>query len=243
MTRPRLALLNTSYSDANTSRNFRRELDANLAEFDVNAGQLPDGFVFDGVVVTGSAASVYGDEPWIPDLLDWIRAAIDRGLPHLGVCFGHQALATALGGSVEPMDGYEIGYREVRRVGESRLLADLPERFVVFTTHQDAVVELPPGARSTAENAFGNHGFERDRVFTVQFHPEYDRETAEAVTRSKDLDDETLDRALASITDEHYASACEAKRLFDAFTSFVREITATEDPADAVSEDHGVPSR
>ncbi|MDZ7700601.1 MAG: type 1 glutamine amidotransferase, partial [Halobacteriales archaeon] len=206
-----------------TSRNFRRELDADLAEFRVTDGELPAGFDYDGVVVTGSKASVYWDEPWIDDLLDWTAEAVDRGLPHLGVCYGHQVLAEALGGTVEHMGDYEIGYHEVRRVGESTLLGDLPERFVVFTTHQDAVTELPPGAEPIAENEYSNHGFERGDVFTVQFHPEYDRGTAESVTRGKDLDDATLEAALDSITDENYAAACEAKRLFDAFTRYVNE--------------------
>jgi GMP synthase (glutamine-hydrolysing) len=224
MTRPRLALLNASYDEANTSRNFRRELAADLAEFDVTNGELPAGFDYEGVVVTGSKASVYWDEPWIEALLDWVGTAVERELPHLGVCYGHQVLAEALGGTVEAMDEYEIGYHEVHRVGESTVLGDLPEQFVVFTTHQDAVTELPPGARPTAENAYSNHGFERDHVFTVQFHPEYDKRTAELVTRGKDLEQGKLDAALDSITDANYAAACEAKRLFDAFTRYVREL-------------------
>lgn len=226
MNRPRLALLNASFDSANTGRNFRRELAADLAEFDVNGGELPTGFDYDGVVVTGSRASVYWDDPWIADLLAWVREAVDRGLPHLGVCYGHQVLAEALGGSVEPLGEYEIGYREIRRVGESRLLGDLPQRFLAFTTHQDVVAELPPGARPTAENEYGNHGFERDHVFTVQFHPEYDLETARSVTRGKDLEAETLEAALASITEDNYARACETKRLFDEFVAHVREAAA-----------------
>jgi GMP synthase (glutamine-hydrolysing) len=229
MERPRLVLLNASYSDAHTSRNFRRELDADLAEFDATAGELPASFDYDGVVVTGSAASVYWDEPWIADLLAWVRESVDRDLPHLGVCYGHQVLAEALGGTVESMDGFEIGYHEVNRVGDSRLLADLPERFTVFTSHGDAVTALPAGARPIAENEHGNHGFERDRVFTVQFHPEYDMATAEAGTRSKDIAEETKAAALASITEANAAAADGAKRLFDNFTAVVLALTA-EDP-------------
>ncbi len=228
MTRPRLALLNASYDDANTSRNFRRELAADLAEFDVTEGELPAGFEYDGVVVTGSKASVYWDEPWIEALLDWVESAVERDLPHLGVCYGHQVLAEALGGTVDAMPEYEIGYHEVRRVGESTLLGDLPERFTVFTTHQDAVTELPRGARPIAENEYSNHGFELERVFTVQFHPEYDMRTAESVTRGKDLEPGKIDAALESITDANYAAACEAKRLFDTFTRYVSGLAAEE---------------
>jgi GMP synthase (glutamine-hydrolysing) len=76
-----------------------------------------------------------------------------------------------------------------------------------------------------ARNDYGIHGFRLGNVFTVQFHPEYDAETAETVTRGKDdqLDDETMERVLAGIDEENYAAACEAKRLFDNFLAFVRD--------------------
>ena len=223
MNRPRLALLNAAYEAENTRRNFRRELDADLAEFDATDGELPPDFDYDGVVVTGSAASVYEDEPWIEALVEWVREAYDRDLPILGVCFGHQVLAAALGGTVEAMGAYEIGYREVRRTGDSLLLDGLDDEFTVFTTHRDAVVELPPEAAVTAENEYGIHGFRHGHAFAVQFHPEYDVETAERLARAKDLDDETLQRVLDGITEENYAAACEAKRLFDNFLGYVRE--------------------
>jgi GMP synthase (glutamine-hydrolysing) len=222
MDRPRLALLNASYGDY-TGPNFRRELDADLVEFEANDGDLPAAFEFDGVVVTGSSASVYWDEPWIDALVDWTREAIDRGVPCLGVCFGHQVVAEALGGTVENMGEYEIGYRQIERVGDSRLLAGLDDRFTVFTTHQDAVTELPPGAEPIAENEYGNHGFRTGHVFTVQFHPEYDVATAETVAADKDLPEEKEARVMAGIDEENYAAACEAKRLFEHFTEYVRE--------------------
>jgi len=222
MRRPRLALLNASYGEY-TGPNFRRELDADLVEFEANKGDLPETFDFDGFVVTGSRASVYWEDPWIAELIDWTRAAIDRGLPCLGVCYGHQVVAEALGGTVEAMGEYEIGYREVERVGDSRLLAGVDESFTVFTTHQDAVTELPDGAEPIAENEYGNHGFRNGHVFTVQFHPEYDLGTAEAVAGDKDLPPEKETRVMDGITEENYAAACEAKRLFDNFTAYVRE--------------------
>lgn len=231
MDRPRLALLNAAVTADATRRNFRRELDADLVEFPVRDGTLPASFDFDGVVITGSRASAYADDPWIEALLDWLADSTERGLPHLGVCFGHQALATALGGTVEPMGDYEIGYRTVRKVGDSRLLAGLPSPFTVFTTHQDAVTRLPPGAHRIAENDFGIHGFEHGAVFAVQFHPEYDRETARRVTNGKDLPDARRERVLAGITPENYAAACEAKRLFDNFVDYVEATARRPDPA------------
>jgi GMP synthase (glutamine-hydrolysing) len=230
MTRPRLALLNASHG-AYTARNFRRELDADLVEFDADEGDLPPGFGFDGFVVTGSRASVYWDDDWIEALVDWTAEAIDRGLPCLGVCFGHQVVAEALGGRVEGMGEYEIGYREVRRLGESQLLEGVDDAFTVFTSHQDAVVELPPGADPIAENEYGNHGFRVEGegtapgvAFTVQFHPEYDVATAETVAGQKDLPAETERRVFEGINQENFEASHAAKTLFSNFTEHVRRV-------------------
>ncbi|MFC6786979.1 type 1 glutamine amidotransferase [Halobaculum halobium] len=220
MTRLRLALLNAAHDGANTARNFRRELDADLAEFDANARELPEQFDFDGVVITGSRSSVYWDEEWIPPLVEWTAEAAERGLPILGVCYGHQVLAEALGGRVGGMDDFEIGYNEVTHRGDDELFAGIDEEFTVFTTHGDAVVELPPGAELLAENEFGVHAFRKGDCWGVQFHPEYDIETAESVTDGKRdrIGDERVDEVLAAITPERYDAACEAKALFDNFT-------------------------
>jgi len=222
--RIRVALLDASHGDAHTRRNFRRELDADLVEFDVTEGDRPPGFGFDAVVVTGSRASVYWDEGWIEPLVDYVAAAHDRGLPILGVCYGHQVLAAALGGRVEAMDEYEIGYREITRVGEDELLAGVPETFTAFTTHSDAVTELPPGADLLAENDCGVHAFRQGRSWGVQFHPEYDRETATDLTKRKDLDEARIRAVLDGITAENHDAACRTKRLFDNFTDYARRV-------------------
>jgi GMP synthase (glutamine-hydrolysing) len=239
MERLRLAVLNAAFAGESTRRNFRRELDADLAEFSVTDGQLPpespsDGPVpYDGVVVTGSKASAYDDEPWIHEARAWVRAAHERGLPILGVCFGHQLLAEALGGTVEAMGerdteaGFEIGYRTVERTTETPLLAGLDDEFTVFTTHGDAVTDLPPGAEPFAENEYGVHGFRVGHAFGVQFHPEYDEATAREVTEGKTfLGEERIASVLDGITAENYAAACEAKRLFENFTDYAREVRA-----------------
>jgi GMP synthase (glutamine-hydrolysing) len=228
--RPRLVLLDASHGDSNTRRNFRRELDADLAEFGVTEGELPATDAYgrvDGVVVTGSRASVYWDEPWIESLIEWVAGATDRHLPVLGVCFGHQVLAEALGGRVAEMDEFEIGYREVDRVdGDDPLLAGLEDRFTVFTTHGDAVAELPPGAEVIAENEYGIHGFRKGNAFGVQFHPEYDPETAREVTRGKEgrIGADRVASVLDGITEERYAAACGAKRLFENFVGYANRL-------------------
>jgi len=224
MTRLRIALLNAAHGGDHTRRNFRREVDADLVEFDVTERELPDDFAFDGCIVTGSRASVYWDEDWIEPTKAWVGDAIERGIPFLGVCYGHQLLADVLGGEVELVADYEIGYRTVEHDG-SRLFEGVDEEFTVFTTHSDRVSELPPGADLTAENDYGIHGFRKGDVFTVQFHPEYDMNTARTVTEGKDdqLSKDRLQEVLDGVTEENVAAACEAKTLFDNFTEYVRE--------------------
>ena len=221
MARLRIALLDASHSTESTRRNFRRELDADLVEFDVTSGELPPTFDYDGVVVSGSRSSVYWEEAWIPPFVDWLAEAAERDLPILGVCFGHQALAVALGGHVEDMGQYELGYRTVRHTGDDPLFTGIPAEFTVFTTHSDAVVELPPEAELLADNEYGVHAFRRGSAVGVQFHPEYDMETAERVARGKDLPDERIESVVDGITPENFDAACEAKRLFDNFVAFV----------------------
>jgi GMP synthase (glutamine-hydrolysing) len=235
MSRLRIALLDAS-EDAHTPRNFRRELDADLAEFDVTAGELPaDVDAVDAAVVSGSRASVYWAEEWIEALTDWVAAAAESGLPMLGVCFGHQVLARALGGRVADMGEYEIGYRTVEHRG-GRLFEGIESEFTAFTTHSDEVVELPPDATVLAENDYSVHAFRRGGAFGVQFHPEYDPETARAVTEGKDLDAERIEGVLAGITEANYRRACEAKQVFGNFTDYVREHRADTVGAPAASD-------
>lgn len=228
MSHVRIAVLNAAYRDENTTRNFRRELDASLAEFDVTDGTVPDDFDYDGAVITGSRASVYWDEDWMRPLAEWVGDAIDRGMPFLGVCWGHQFLADVLGGTVDDMGVYEVGYSEIEHRGNSRLFDGIDESFTVFTSHTDEVSELPPGSTPLAENDYSNHGFRKDRVFGVQFHPEYDRRTARELVHRKELSDECRDSVLAEITDENYRRACEAKLVFENFLEYVRELKANE---------------
>ncbi len=226
MKQPRLALLNAAHAAEDTSRNFRRELDADIDEFHCPSGDLPADFRYDGFVVTGSRASVYWDREWIGALKTWVGDALEAGLPALGVCYGHQLLADVLGGSVESMGEYEIGYRAVEQDGRNRLLDGIDEEMTVFTTHSDHVETAPPGATVFAKNEYGIHGFRKGRAFAVQFHPEYDMETAERVTRGKTdhLPAERIDRVLADIHADNYEAAREVKGLFDNFTAYVEEV-------------------
>jgi GMP synthase (glutamine-hydrolysing) len=224
MDRPRVALLNASYEKTHTRRNFRRELDASIEEFDATGGRVPPDHGYDGIVITGSKASVYWDEPWIDATREYVAGAVGAGVPALGVCWGHQLLADALGGEVRAMDddAFEIGYRTVRTTDAGAgdpVFEGIDSEFTVFTTHGDEVVELPPGGTVLAENDYSVQALRAGPAVGVQFHPEYDPETARAVTNGKEfLPEERRAAVLSGITDENYRAACRAKTLFANFT-------------------------
>lgn len=230
--RPRVALIDASHDDPHTPRNFRREVDANLVEFAAKDGELPADTGFDGVIVTGSRSSAYADEEWIEALCEVIESFVAAGVPLLGVCFGHQALAHALGGTVESMDEYELGYREVNQVASDPLFEAVPDPFLVFQTHSDTVRTLPEGATTLAENERGLQAFRYGSAVGVQFHPEYDAETARDVTRRKDLPQDRIDAVLSGITEESVGRAARTKRLFDAFDEAVSQHRSRRQVAD-----------
>ncbi|MDO5647566.1 type 1 glutamine amidotransferase [Paracoccus sp. (in: a-proteobacteria)] len=121
----------------------------------------------DGWLLTGSRHGVYEDHAFIPPLERFIRAAYDAGVPMVGICFGHQIIAQALGGSVVKYDGgWAVGTQDYDFGGQTvRLNA----------WHQDQVVTLPPDAQVAGRNAFCANAalIYGDRAFTVQPHPEF----------------------------------------------------------------------
>lgn len=224
---PTIAVLDASLGDTPAERNLRRELDAEIDVFKLSEGQVPPvvsagDWRYDGVVISGSQTSVYDDHDWIHETTEWIRRVHAADVPTLGVCWGHQFLAQALGGRIVDMGEYELGYRTITRLGEDRLFEGITQRFTAFETHSDRIAELPSGAVTLAQNDFGVQAFRVGRAYGVQFHPEYDRETAEWVTQNKDLPDDRIQAVLDGITDETVADADATKHVFDNFLNIAK---------------------
>ena len=149
----------------------------------VHAGETPPpATAFAGVIVTGSPAMVSERHPWSEATATWLRAAVDVGRPILGVCYGHQLLAHAIGGHVDyHASGREVGTVEIERLAASAddaLFGTLPARFAAHATHQQSVLALPPGAVGLARSAHDPHHAVRyaPRAWGLQFHPEFSAE-------------------------------------------------------------------
>lgn len=147
---------------------------------------LPDPARVPAALVTGSGAMVTDSDPWIETSAEWLRALVGLGVPVLGICFGHQLLAHALGGLVrDNPNGVEVGTVETRlTLGalQDPLFAGLPTHLPVQASHRQAVLELPPGAeRLAASEQDPNHAFRYGaQAWGIQFHPEFDRAIARA---------------------------------------------------------------
>jgi GMP synthase (glutamine-hydrolysing) len=144
---------------------------------------LPEAGTCAGAVVTGSSSMVTDREPWSERTRVWLGEQVRDGLPVLGICYGHQLLAEALGGRVgDNPRGREIGSVEIRVLAAGRddaLLCGLGDRFVAHATHLQSVLELPPAARHLAESDGDPYqAFAWGRcAWGLQFHPEFDQET------------------------------------------------------------------
>lgn len=130
-------------------------------------------------VITGSPAMVTDQAEWSERTAAWIRLAVQEGLPILGICYGHQLLAHALGGKVgyHPK-GREVGTHVVELLdaaADEPLVRDLPPRFFAHLIHQQSVLELPPGAQVLGRSIHDAHQIVRysDRVLSTQYHPEF----------------------------------------------------------------------
>ena len=222
----KIGLLQTGHSPEEMKKDlgdyddlFKRLLANPGLEFEVWRvvdGEMPPGIhAAEGWLITGSRHGVYEDHPWIPPLEAFIRDAYAAGVPVVGICFGHQIMAQALGGRVEKFPGgWSVGWHEYDWGGETvRMNA----------WHQDQVVEKPKDATVLASNptcayaalAYG------DRAFSVQTHPEFDSAEIDYLLRFRApgvVPPEKIDRATANLD-----RPLDNPRLADRIADFFKE--------------------
>lgn len=191
----------------------------------VDAGEaLPEPAKIAGAVITGSAAMVTERADWSEHTAGWIRDAMKGETPLFGVCYGHQLMAHALGGTVGWLPaGREIGTKSMTRLSpdDAPDLRELPALFPAQTTHRQSVLEPPRGAEVLARSQRDPHQLLRyaPNALSSQFHPEFTPDFMRAYieVRADTLREEGVDpdALLAAVSEteaarlllEHFAHA------------------------------------
>jgi len=135
----------------------------------------------DAFILTGSKYSVYDKSPWIEALKKHVKKLIDENNYILGICFGHQILAHCLGAEVKKnILGWELGSYKInlsKKGLQSKLFNGFSSEEVVYESHQDTVLNLPPNLDVLASSKKSNQSFSyNDKIYGVQFHPEFSKE-------------------------------------------------------------------
>lgn len=196
-----------SYADM-----FKRLLGAadNSLEFKVYPvldNQLPaDPNECDAWLVTGSRHGVYENLPWMLKLQDFIRAVWQSEVPMIGICFGHQIIATALGGRVEKSPkGWGVGLQEYQVKQAQPWMGD--QQSITFNAmHQDQVVDLPANAEVIASSEFCEYAglVYGGKILTFQGHPEFSTDFEAQLLklrRGAVIPNDLADQALTNLED------------------------------------------
>lgn len=176
-----------------------------LETWDVeHAPPPPSPSVCDGWLITGSRHSVYDDLPWIAPLTAFVQDVVRERRKLVGVCFGHQLVADALGGRTAPADrGWTVGVQDAAVAAPFPWADPATRSMRLIHSHKDQVVTLPPGAELVGGNDACPNGLYRigQHVMTCQGHPEFSADYARALyERRRDvLGQPTFDAAMASL--------------------------------------------
>lgn len=186
----------------------RQGVDWTLDVFTVIRGEYPDSaYDYDAFLITGSQYDAFSDTDWVVRLRAYVRSLYQQGKPLVGVCFGHQLLAHALGGEAgRAGQGWGLGVMTYP-LATIPPFADGDDPVDLIVSHRDQVTALPPGAELLLGNEFCPLAafYIPRRVLAIQGHPEFSEAYARALLhyRREQVPEEQLIRAEQSFTRAH----------------------------------------
>lgn len=175
------------YRDMFASLFYRHAPQVELEFFDVQKAELPKSVdACEGYLTTGSRFSAYDDEGWIEELKSFVRRLDDARKPFVGICFGHQVLAEALGGRVRRV-GWGIGTHEMTIVQSEAWMKPSEDVCALLYSHRDQVERLPEGSVVLASSDHCPVAMFRigERMLGIQGHPEFPADYAEALASGR----------------------------------------------------------
>lgn len=168
---------------------------------------IPEPETITGAIITGSWVMVTDKADWSEKTADWIRKAMSLDIPLLGVCYGHQLMAYALGGEVAANpNGGEKGSFPITLTDAGKknpLLDGFPQNFEANLFHEQSVIKPPENAETLAVSEKDNHQMLRygTSAFSVQFHPEFTKEILKAAWEDYAGEKSTESCQIADITE------------------------------------------
>ncbi len=152
-------------------------------------GEFPDSVNdCDGYITTGSRHGVNDDEAWIDDLERFVKTIADSDKKFVGICFGHQILAKAMGGAVDRSDkGWGIGVSFTNVVTEKAWMTPYQPGLDLVVSHQDQISQLPEGAEVLASNSFCPYYMVQyqNHLMSIQGHPEFSKPYSNALMEKR----------------------------------------------------------
>ncbi|MGL1888385.1 MAG: homoserine O-succinyltransferase [Reichenbachiella sp.] len=205
---PELIGIDGDYDSLFTHAFHSVSLDVTIDTFNVVAQEYPTDYSkFDAFVISGASASTYDDKPWIHQLEEYIEILNAKEKILIGICFGHQIIAQALGGVVAQSEkGWGVGSQDIAIHTNEPWMSPKADSFAIPLSHRDQVETLPPGATCIGSNEFCPHSvFIMHNTLCFQGHPEYSIAYATALynRRKKNIGSEKTESAIRSLHDKH----------------------------------------
>lgn len=191
------------FTDFLTNASVAADVPIRLSFFDAVNGELPAATdECDAWVITGSRHDAYTDDEWIVNLREFVRGVNEHNGRIAGICFGHQLVATAFGGTVERTDNWSVGPQYLSLDATAWFES---QTVYLHGMHRDVVTALPDGAKVAGQGETADvPAFQMgDNIFCVQDHPEFPTQYVKALieARSDRIDAETATAALAAISE------------------------------------------
>ncbi|MBT3437044.1 MAG: amidotransferase [Oceanospirillaceae bacterium] len=166
-----------------------------------------DTSLFDGYLITGGKYSVFEDLPWQYQLFDFIRSVHANKVPLAGICYGHQAIAHALGGEVERfIGGWGVGINQLQTTQLPKWMQPQPAQLDLLAMHQDQVTQLPPHCDVFLSSDFCpiSGFYQAHRLFAIQQHPEFTPELCQdLIERRQDRIGSIYQQSIDSLNTPH----------------------------------------
>lgn len=196
----------------------------NIIEYKVAQGKFPKSVKECGLwFITGSPKSVYDDIPWIHQLNEFVNELHQNKVKTIGICFGHQMIAHALGGKVtKSPKGWGVGIRDFKIIQRQAWMSPSAQKLSLFFSHQDQVKKPPAEAQLLATDEFCPHQMMQigEHILTLQGHPEF------SVKFAKDLFG-SLKNMIDSETYELAMLSCQRSNDYKTMSDWIRQFAST----------------